>query len=286
VKIALPVAALGLVAFVVASRIGDESTPRVDAGVRRKPSASTNVPAPSSTTTTVNPTTTLPLLPEESVPPPPPPPPPPEPPPPPTSEAPQSPPPSSTTAPPVVEAAPPPPEPEPPPPPPEPPPPPPAPSVRVVTYSIATDGAVVSDVNEVAAIAAQTYADSRGWSGAGIAFQQVDGGGSFTIVLANANAVPGYAPGVCDNVYSCQAGRYVVLNDDRWSQGSPAWPGPLDAYRQMVLNHETGHWLGLAHAFCPGVGAPAPVMQQQSIDMQGCAVNSWPLPWELDLVRG
>jgi hypothetical protein len=158
--------------------------------------------------------------------------------------------------------------------------------VRVVTYSIVTDGAVVSDVNEVAAVAAQTYADSRGWSGAGIAFQQVDGGGSFTIVLANANAVPGYAPGVCDTVYSCQAGRYVVLNDDRWSQGSPAWPGPLDAYRQMVLNHETGHWLGLAHAFCPGAGAPAPVMQQQSIDMQGCAVNSWPLPWELDLVRG
>jgi hypothetical protein len=156
----------------------------------------------------------------------------------------------------------------------------------VVTYSIVTDGAVGSDVGELAGIAAQTYADPRGWAAAGIAFQQVDSGGSFTIVLANPSAVPGYAPGVCDNVYSCQSGRYVVLNDDRWSQGSPAWPGPLDAYRQMVLNHETGHWLGLAHAFCPGAGAPAPVMQQQSIDMQGCAINSWPLPSELDLVRG
>ncbi|HXY93310.1 MAG TPA: DUF3152 domain-containing protein [Acidimicrobiia bacterium] len=149
-----------------------------------------------------------------------------------------------------------------------------------------TDGAVASSVDELAGIAAQTYGDPRGWAAAGIQFQHVDTGGDFTIVLANATDVPGYAPGTCDTTYSCQEGPYVVLNDDRWSQGSPNWPGPLSAYRQMVLNHETGHWLGLAHAYCSGPGQLAPVMQQQSIDMQGCAINSWPLPWELDLVRG
>jgi Protein of unknown function (DUF3152) len=168
---------------------------------------------------------------------------------------------------------------------PEPPPPDPAPSVRVVTYSITTNGAVVSNLDELASVAAQTYLDPRGWAGAGVEFQRVESGGDFTLVLANASAVPAYAPGVCDAIYSCQAGRYVVLNDDRWSQGSPNWPGPLGAYRQMVLNHETGHWLGLGHAVCPGAGELAPVMQQQSIDMQGCAPNSWPLPGELDRVR-
>jgi hypothetical protein len=156
---------------------------------------------------------------------------------------------------------------------------------RLVTYDIATDGAVVSSVDELAAIAEQTYADPRGWSAAGIQFRHVDGGGDFTIVLANPDEVPNYAPGTCDSTYSCQAGHDVVLNDARWSQGSPNWPGPLGAYRQMVLNHETGHWLGLGHATCPGPGQPAPVMQQQSIDMQGCAINSWPLEWELDRVR-
>ena len=52
-------------------------------------------------------------------------------------------------------------------------------------------------------------------------------------------------------------------------------------YRHMVVNHEMGHWLGSGHQYCGGIGQPAPVMQQQSIDLQGCAFNPWPLDWEL-----
>jgi hypothetical protein len=121
--------------------------------------------------------------------------------------------------------------------------------------------------------------------GAGIEFVQVPSGGDFTLVLANPQRVATYDP-VCDEIYSCTAGRYVVINDIRFAVGSWAWPGPLDDYRTMVINHETGHWLGLGHAYCPGPGAPAPVMQQQSISLQGCALNPWPLGWELDQVRG
>jgi hypothetical protein len=159
------------------------------------------------------------------------------------------------------------------------------PVTRTVTYSIAVDGAIVSNVNEFAAAAAGVDASPRGWRAAGIEFVRVPSGGDFTLVLANPRQVENYDP-VCSWLWSCSVGRYVVINDIRFAIGSPAWPGELGWYRSMVINHETGHWLGLGHSNCAGPGQAAPVMQQQSIDMQGCRINSWPLPWELDAVRG
>lgn len=158
------------------------------------------------------------------------------------------------------------------------------PVTRTVTYSVAVDGAVVSDVNQFADYAGRVYSKPWSWRGAGIEFVRVPTGGDFTLVLANPRQVENYDP-VCSWLWSCSVGRYVVINDIRYAYGSPAWPGPLDDYRAMVIDHETGHWLGLGHAYCPGPGQLAPVMQQQSIDMQGCQINPWPLPWELDAVR-
>ena len=95
-------------------------------------------------------------------------------------------------------------------------------------------------------------------------------------MLAQASLVPTYSRS-CSALYSCRVGRNVIINVDRWRSGARAFPGSLAQYRQMVLNHETGHWLGLGHASCPGRGRPAPVMQQQSKGMQGCTPNAWPL---------
>jgi Protein of unknown function (DUF3152) len=47
-----------------------------------------------------------------------------------------------------------------------------------------------------------------------------------------------------------------------------------------VVNHEVGHWLGFGHSRCSGAGRLAPVMQQQSIGLEGCTFNPWPLPTE------
>ncbi len=49
----------------------------------------------------------------------------------------------------------------------------------------------------------------------------------------------------------------------------------------MVVNHETGHWLGKGHARCPGKGRLAPVMMQQSKGTHGCRFNPWPTAAEL-----
>ena len=57
------------------------------------------------------------------------------------------------------------------------------------------------------------------------------------------------------------------INQVRWKDASPSWNGAgksLRDYRNLVVNHETGHWLGHGHLGCPGPGRLAPVMMQQS----------------------
>ena len=44
-----------------------------------------------------------------------------------------------------------------------------------------------------------------------------------------------------------------------------------------MVNHEVGHWLGLGHVSYCGRGNRAAVMQQQSISLEGCNANVWPL---------
>lgn len=148
----------------------------------------------------------------------------------------------------------------------------------VYTYEV-RGSANSSSLESFAAAAASNFADGRGWNlGGSIAFRRVASGGNFTLWLAAASRVPGFGS-PCDSSYSCRVGRNVVINETRWLTGSPSWNatgGSLANYRHMVLNHETGHWLGFDHGFCGGSGQLAPVMQQQSISMQGCRPNAWP----------
>ncbi|MCR6033298.1 DUF3152 domain-containing protein [Nocardioides sp. zg-579] len=154
---------------------------------------------------------------------------------------------------------------------------------RTVTYSVQTRGRLTTSLATFRRQAQQTYEDARGWRGSGVRFVPVRRGGSFTLVLAAAAEVPRFSP-VCSAQWSCRVGRYVVINQERWKHASPAWNaarGALRDYRHMVVNHETGHWLGRGHATCGGRGQPAPVMQQQSKGLGGCRFNPWPTLAEL-----
>ncbi|MBC7943031.1 DUF3152 domain-containing protein [Candidatus Saccharibacteria bacterium] len=156
-------------------------------------------------------------------------------------------------------------------------------TVKTVTYSVTTKGVVTADLAEFRSQANATLNDNRGWARFGTVFREVASGGNFTLVLSEANQVPSFSSG-CSADYSCRAGRYVIINQDRWLGATPSWNsagGSIRDYRSMVVNHETGHWLGHNHESCGGAGSPAPVMQQQSIDLQGCSFNAWPLDSEL-----
>ena len=156
----------------------------------------------------------------------------------------------------------------------------------VYEYSVQGRGNI-SDLEAFAAAAAETYADPRGWSlGGSVRFVRVASGGDFTLWLS-ADSLIGTFGGGCDLVWSCRNGRNVVVNEDRWVGASPAWNaagGSLRDYRHMVVNHETGHWLGFGHSACPSPDAVAAVMQQQSMGLQGCTTNAWPLAAEREVV--
>jgi hypothetical protein len=134
------------------------------------------------------------------------------------------------------------------------------------------------DAQRFAGAVLATLADPRGWTGGGLWRFQLVGDGQrpdFTVYLAT----PATRDLLCESDYdrytSCRAGDRVVLNVARWAQGVPGYPTDLNGYRQYLVNHEVGHRLGYGHELCPGRGQPAPVMQQQTLGLHGCAPNSW-----------
>lgn len=157
-------------------------------------------------------------------------------------------------------------------------------SMREVAYTVASKGSVRADMDEFRMQVNQTLNSPDGWSRLGVRFVRVDSGGEFTIWLSEASQVPSFSPSGCDAVVSCRVGSNVIINELRWMNGSDAWNaagGSLRDYRHMVVNHETGHWLGHGHERCSAAGQSASVMQQQTLDMQGCVPSPWPLAHEL-----
>lgn len=151
------------------------------------------------------------------------------------------------------------------------------------TYTVSTRGVVKSSRDSFAALASKTLNDGRGWARVGLSFREVSSDGDFNLILSQASLLPTFSS-ACSADWSCRVGASVIVNDDRWQGGTSAWygsGGSLSDYRHYVVNHEVGHWLGHGHYGCGGAGQKAPVMLQQSIDLQGCVPNPWPIESEL-----
>jgi hypothetical protein len=135
-----------------------------------------------------------------------------------------------------------------------------------------------------AAFVMATLNDARGWGAQGaVTFERTGGDADIRVVLASAATVDAMcAPLRTNGKWSCGRYGHAALNADRWVHGAEAFNeatgGDLLAYRQYLVNHEVGHLLGHPHEHCPAAGAPAPVMVQQSITLEGCRPNGWPYP--------
>ncbi|WP_412544136.1 DUF3152 domain-containing protein [Longispora sp. K20-0274] len=151
----------------------------------------------------------------------------------------------------------------------------------LLRYHIAIETNLTTDPTALATLIDNTYNDPRGWTSAGNwRFQRVTATqpADITIYLVT----PGTRAKLCgdpaDRYTNCRTGDKIVLNIARWTQAVPDYGAPLDLYRQYALNHETGHRLGFDHELCPATGNAAPVMQQQTLGLHGCAANAWPYP--------
>lgn len=147
------------------------------------------------------------------------------------------------------------------------------------TYVVKVETSLDLDADEVARQVQATLDDPRGWVGYGRNnFRLVPAAASpqFTIYIATGRTVNRLcAPLSTGGKWNCRNGDAVVLNADRWIYATPTYTD-LGAYRNYLVNHEVGHYLGQGHVPCPRKGGKAPVMMQQSIDLGGCLPNPWP----------
>ncbi|MGI5211899.1 DUF3152 domain-containing protein [Plantactinospora sp. CA-290183] len=149
-------------------------------------------------------------------------------------------------------------------------------------YRVAVEQGMGQDVGAFAAAVDAILGDPRGWTaGKRHRFQRVAKStkAEFTVFLAT----PGTSEKMCatgglhtERFNSCRLPGQVIVNVGRWLAGVPDYGAPLEVYQAYAVNHEVGHELGQGHQGCPRPGAPAPVMQQQTYGLKGCAPNGWP----------
>ena len=154
----------------------------------------------------------------------------------------------------------------------------PPPRSKLVRYTVEIENGLRLDPAAVSHTIDTTLADRRSWPAAGFAFRRTGTPGDLRILLATPGTVDKLcAPLDTGGEVSCRNEDLVVLNARRWVFGAASYGRNVAAYRQYLVNHEVGHFLGRGHVGCPVKGGPAPVMLQQTLGLQGCKPNPWPI---------
>ncbi len=149
-------------------------------------------------------------------------------------------------------------------------------------YCVQVEDGIDFSPDEFASVIDVVLANERSWiAGKRWMFQRISpcDGANLRIKLAVPSTVDRLCAPVAKTVgkFSCRNGSNIYINLDRWTKGVAHFPD-LTVYRNMVINHEVGHFLGFGHVGCPGPGQLARVMQRQSDVLEGCQLNPYPYP--------
>jgi hypothetical protein len=158
---------------------------------------------------------------------------------------------------------------------------------RVVRYTLEVEGGLGVNTDEFTTTVVSVLTDARGWEPVdgvrfvGISPDDAKAGTKpdLRILLASPDTTDRLcAPLETRGQVSCHNAGQVVLNLRRWVLGADAYGTDLTGYRTYLVNHEVGHGIGHAHAYCGGAGKVAPVMMQQTYGLKGCTAWPWPSP--------
>ena len=156
---------------------------------------------------------------------------------------------------------------------------------RPVRYTVEIEGGLGVPAAELASKVSSVLLDPRGWQTrdhvrfVNVSPAQAKAGAAvdLRITLASPKTTDRLcAPLQTRGEVSCHNGGRVALNLRRWLLGATAYGSDVDGYRTYLVNHEVGHGIGHAHAYCGGRGKPAPVMMQQTYGLKGCTAWPWP----------
>lgn len=151
----------------------------------------------------------------------------------------------------------------------------------VTTVRVETEQGLPVDAQRFAGFVMDTLDDPHGWGAGGRTTFVRTGSDDATIQVLLAS--PDTSDRLCSPIdtpgeLSCRSGARAILNFHRWVHGQQDYADNPTGYRRYLVNHEVGHVLGHGHEPCPGAGMPAPVMQQQTLGLDGCTQNPWPYP--------
>ena len=157
---------------------------------------------------------------------------------------------------------------------------------RTVAYGIDIEDGLPVPAADFAAVVHTVLVDDRGWQTKdGVRFVPVspaERAAGAHVDIRVTLASPSLTAKLCAPLettvqqVSCWNGARAVLNLTRWIRGASTYGDDLASYRDYLVSHEVGHGLGHGHVHCSGAGRPAPVMVQQTKDLEGCTAWPWP----------
>jgi|APSaa5957512535_1039671.scaffolds.fasta_scaffold80149_2 hypothetical protein len=150
-----------------------------------------------------------------------------------------------------------------------------------VTFSVAVEDGIGVTATAFARVVDEALADPRSWAAADdLTLVRIERDGDFQIVVASPETTDALcSPMQTIGQLSCAINDVIAINLIRWETASAGWTADIETYRTWVINHEIGHQVfGTGHRQCPAAGQLAPIMQQQSIALDGCIPNPWPYP--------